>query len=137
MPRKRVNASSASHPSDHKIEETIIHNLVQLQKINADLAEKFDKMHKELVVLLNLFETAAKKFAEMPSNQTTQKDKDFLEKVDKLLEQNKTIAKGLTLVEERMREKVYGSPQHQQNQPVREEREEYSSSMLGKPLPKF
>src|SRR3989344_2501624 len=128
MPRKRSTSTSASKASDHKLEETIIHNLVQLQKINADLAEKFDKMHKELVILLGLFETAAKKFAEMPSNQITQKDKDFLEKVDKLLEQNKTIAKGLTLVEERMREKVYGAPQHQQNFPIKEEREEYSSS---------
>ena len=51
---------------------------------------------------------SARSFAKQPQIQITEKDKEFLEKIDKLLEQNKTIAKGLTLMEQKMRERLYG-----------------------------
>lgn len=133
MPRKRV-ISSEVKPSKQHIEETLVQNLVELQKVHANLAEKFDKLSQQLTNLLNLFESAARSFAEHPSNQVTEKDKEFLEKVDKLLEQNKTIAKGLTLMEERIRERVYGGPRPSEE---RFEKDEYPPSTLSKPLPKF
>jgi len=37
------------------------------------------------------------------------KDHEFLQKIDKLLEQNKVLAKGLTLMEQKLRERMYGS----------------------------
>jgi hypothetical protein len=90
------------------VEKKLIENMVELQKVHTDLAEKFDKLSKQLSVLLNLFEMAARSFATHPAIRASEKDKDFLEKVDKLLDQNKVIAKGLTLVEERTRERIYG-----------------------------
>jgi len=128
MNKKRENPSN---PLQTNIEEKILENLVELQKVHANLAEKFDKLSEQIANLLNLFESAARSFAENPVNQFAEKDKEFLDKVDKLLEQNKTIAKGLMLVEERIKERVYGKPQT-----TNEESSEYTTS-LTKPLPKI
>jgi DNA-binding ferritin-like protein len=81
---------------------------VDLQKVHTNLAEKFDKLADQISGLLALFEMTARSFATHPQIQMAEKDKEFLEKIDKLPEQNKTIAKGLTLMEQKVREKVYG-----------------------------
>lgn len=88
-----------------KLEATLIANLVELQKIHAHLAEKIDGVTTQLTTLLRLFESAAQSFAQhVPI--VTDKDKEFLDKIDRLLDQNKTIARGLVLMEERVRERV-------------------------------
>jgi len=118
------------------LQEKIIENLVELQKVHTNMAERFDKLSTQIANLLTLFEMAARSFAEQPSNQGTEKDKEFLDKIDKLLDQNKTIAKGLTLMEERIRERVYGlpNPKPTLNQQNKAEEDSYS---ISKPLPKF
>lgn len=105
MPKKRAIPAS-------RVDDMLLHNLLELQKIHAHLLERFDKLATNIDKLLGLFETAAHSFAHQVP-QVTEKDKDFLEKIDKLLDQNKVIAKGLTLMEEKMRERLYGgqSPQ--------------------------
>lgn len=91
----------------HSIEHKILDNLVSLQKVHTNMAEKFDNLSDQISKLLALFEISAQTFAKHPYNNIgTEKDKDFLDKVDKLLEQNKTIAKGLMLMEERIRERI-------------------------------
>ena len=107
MPKKRVSTSTKVS-STPRLEEKILHNLVELQRIHTNLAQKFDKLSDQLTELLNLFEMAARTFASQPHIQATEKDKEFLDKIDKLLEQNKLIAKGLTLMEGKMKEKLYG-----------------------------
>ncbi len=107
MPKKR-GTPSTKVSSAPRLEEKILHNLVELQRIHTNLAQKFDKLSDQLTELLNLFEMAARTFASQPHVQATEKDKEFLDKIDKLLEQNKLIAKGLTLMEGKMREKLYG-----------------------------
>lgn len=104
MPKKR----SASSPKSKKIEEKLIENMIELQRLNVKMIEKFESMTNQVSMLLGLFENAAKSFAANPSVQMAVKDKEFLEKIDKLLDQNKTLAKGLTLMEEKLREKLYG-----------------------------
>ncbi|MBI2451516.1 hypothetical protein HYV50_00390 [Candidatus Pacearchaeota archaeon] len=164
MPKKR---SSHSHKRKNgevssikafALEETLIKNIVELQKIHVDMAEKFDKLSKEISQLLALFEATARNFARSIPPEV-EKDKDFLEKIDRLLEQNKTLAKALTLMEESMRDRLYGSaprqmlqpqtqmrptfqqmPQQNTNQNTQQEKEneEYQPSMTGgnKPLPR-
>lgn len=147
MVKKSVNVvkSNRHHYKSHKLQEKLIENLVELQKVHTDLAQKFDVLAKEISTLLELFESAAKQFAEQPPRKIekseAERDKEFLEKIDKLLEQNKLIARGLTLIEERMR------TQMQQTQPTssvpRElPREDIYSSPYGassgsRPLPRF
>lgn len=118
-----------AHRGNYQIEEKILENLVALQKVHADLAEKFNNLSNQISSLLSLFEGAARSFAQNPANQINEKDKEFLEKIDRLLDQNKTIARGLTLMEERIRERIYGPGMQMQ-------RDEENKESI-KPLPKF
>lgn len=126
MPKKK--SESSSH-EPHTIESAILKNLVELQKVHTDLAEKFDKLAKEISQLLSLFEVTAKNFSKNVPLGEYEKDKEFLEKIDKLLDQNKTLAKGLTMMEERLRDRVYGS------QPGQQANEQKPASE--RPLPRF
>ncbi|MEK6855360.1 MAG: hypothetical protein AABX73_04015 [Nanoarchaeota archaeon] len=135
MPKKR--GAIAEHSSEHpkrkeSLEEALLKNLVELQKVHTELAEKFDKLAKEITSLLALFEVTAKNLASHAPVGEYEKDKEFLEKIDRLLDQNKTIAKGLTLMEERMRERVYGpASQKEMNEEPR------SINQSNRPLPRF
>ena len=146
-----VGQGNANHQEKLiKLEEKILENLVELQKVHTGLAEKFDKLSSNISNLLALFEMAARSFAQAPGNLATEKDKEFFERIDRLLEQNKTIAKGLTLMEERIRERMYGlrSPerpsfQEQTMQTAeaqlmqKKAEENIGSAQIGKPLPRF
>ena len=99
-----------THVRGTPVEEAIVKNLVEIQKVHVDLAEKFDKLAKEISQLLGLFELTAKRFSSHAALGEYEKDQEFLEKIDTLLQQNKILAKGITLMEERLRERVSGSP---------------------------
>ena len=100
--------SPAHKPSRENLEDQLAHSLIELQKVHVNMAEKFDKLAQQIENLLALFELAARNFAKQPHMQTTEKDKEFLDKIDKLLDQNKLLAKGLSMMEEKMRERLYG-----------------------------
>lgn len=148
MPKKRTKKSSSRRKTSTKTEpisREILKNLVELQKVHTNLAEKFDSLSKQIASLLSLFESAAKSFAENPAVQSAEKDKEFLEKINKLLDQNKTIAKGLTLMEERIRERVYHPSPQKKEKPespsgMKEPEDEFRPSISStntRPLPKF
>jgi hypothetical protein len=124
MPRKKMVDVSPT------MQELLIKNLIELQKVHTQLIERFDKVSHQMSDLLALFEATARTFAEHPSNQGLEKDKEFLDKIDKLLDQNKTIAKGLTLMEDHIRERVYGK------QPE-EAPETPTAPSAPRPLPRF
>ncbi len=91
-----------------KLNQALIENFVNLQKAMTNLAVKFDSLSEHISKLLNLFEISARSFAEKSPSSDLEKDREFLDKLNTLLDQNKTIAKGLTLMEEKMRERLYG-----------------------------
>ncbi len=145
---KHSHKKTKSKKDNFELEKTLTHNLVELQKVHTDLAEKFDKLAKEISNILALFELTARNFAKNAPIGEYEKDKDFLQKIDTLLDQNKTLAKGLTLVEERLRERMYGAspePRQEQKQPAQKpaqqkpNEEEFQPSMLSgnRPLPRF
>jgi|TARA_Y100000310_G_scaffold220254_1_gene221720 hypothetical protein len=105
---KKGVKKKSTNKLEGNLENKIIQNLVSLQKVHINLAEKFDNLSEQISGLLALFENTARTFAKQAPSGITEKDKEFLEKIDKLLDQNKTIAKGLTLMESKMREKIYG-----------------------------
>lgn len=108
MEKKREDGSKKMAKSE--FEETLIENFVNLQRVLTNLAVKFDALSDNITKLLQLFEIAAKSFVEkLPEPEVKEKDKEMLNKIDALLEQNKTLARGLTLMEEKLRERVYGS----------------------------
>jgi hypothetical protein len=142
-PKKKTNKSvkKTKTPStklklDAELQETLVHNLIELQKIHINIAEKFDKLSKEISQILALFEVTARNFAKNAPMGEYEKDKDFLTKIDKLLDQNKLLAKGLSIMEERLRERMYG-PGHP-GPPEKQSEETFQPSMASKrPLPKF
>jgi len=147
MPRRK-KSDSISNVDYARLQEKIIENLIDLQKVHTNMAEKFDNLSSQITNLLNLFESAARSFAEHPANIATEKDKEFLNKIDKLLEQNKVIAKGLTMMEDRIRDRMYsGGPNNEfENEsmqnipnpapPIRPPINP-PSQPINKPLPKF
>jgi len=96
-----------------ELEKTLIENFINLQKVLTNLSVKFEVLSDNISKLLELFEISAKSFAEKQIEEKGEKgaksDKELLGKIDTLLDQNKTLAKGLTLMEEKLRERVYGS----------------------------
>ena len=91
------------------VEEALLHNFVNLQKVLTNLAIRFDDLSKNISKMLELFEISAKSFAENGPGRQGDVDKDFLKKLDSLLDQNKTISKGIMLMEERVRNKTMPS----------------------------
>lgn len=141
---KKKSSKRSSSKEDRRIEQAILENLVELQKVQTDMSEKFAHLAKEISHLLALFEVTARNFARnVPENDQFTKDKEFLDKIDKLLDQNKTLAKGLTLMEERLRERLYSAPgkmnPQQQKKEEKKEEEEFTPSMrtFNRPLPRF
>src|SRR3989338_9627864 len=111
-PKKESGKKSVRKNSSDRINDMLINNFVNLQKSLTDLTMKFDNLTEQMSKLLALFEVSAKSFAEKLSSgiPDIEKDKEFLDKLNTLVEQNKLIAKGLIVMEEKMRERLYGYP---------------------------
>lgn len=137
MHKKERHVVHKQAPSQ-ALEERIMQNLVGLQKVHTDLAEKFTKLSDQITQLLTLFEVSARAFAKQANIQGIEKDKEFLDKIDKLLDQNKVIAKGLTMMEGKMRERLYGQPEGTSNLPQgMQQPPTQRSPEVPRPLPRF
>jgi len=115
--RKRRSSRKKENKSQEeiKINKDLAINLVKLEKVMTHLAEKTDKLTDNMAELIGLFEGAALSFAKKQNSGELEKDKEFLDKLNILADQNKTIAKGLTLMEEKLRKKLFGEdPKHQE-----------------------
>ena len=106
----KVSKKLPKNLTDEKVQKLLLENFIMLQRVMTDMSMKFDRLSDHMSKLLNLFENSAKSFSDKQPL-VTKEDKDFLEKLDRLLEQNKTIAKGLTMMEERARDKISPSQQ--------------------------
>ncbi len=96
--------SSNKKMNKRELEEALLENFVNLQKVLTNLSSRFEDMSSNVSKLLQLFELSAKSFAERQSDEMHPKvDKEFLERLDSLLDQNKVISKGIMLMEERIR----------------------------------
>jgi len=122
-----------------EIQEILINNFTNLQKVLTNLSIKFDELSTNLSRLLQLFEISAKNFAEKYSDKkpeevtekSQQTDKEYLKKLDSLLDQNKTIAKGIMLMEERIRKR--DAPQSFKEEPE----SRFGGMTKSNPLPKY
>jgi hypothetical protein len=80
-------------------EDLLIENFVGLQHAMTNMSIKFGALSDNIAKLLMVFEEAAKIHVSGGKSD----NKDMLEKIDSLLNQNKTIAKGLVLMESKLR----------------------------------
>ena len=89
-----------------EIDQALLDNFINLQRVLTNLSIKFEDLSGNISKLLQVFEISAKNFAEKYNGNTNETaDKSFLERLDKLLDQNKTISKGIMLMEEKIRER--------------------------------
>lgn len=104
--KKRAGKRRSAEISQKTI-SLLIENSVALQKTLTNLAGKLDGLSREVAEMLSLFREASKAFAggkkpTRPAEYTG----GLREKLDILIEQSRTIAKGLVLLEGYIKEKI-------------------------------
>ena len=112
--KKTHKKRKSSSPRKSRADTLMIENFVTLQKVLTTVAVKLDSLSEQTSKLLTLFEISAKTLAEKQGTQITGEDKAFLDKLDQLMEQNKLIAKGLSMMGEHVQN---SPPQNQGYQP--------------------
>jgi len=86
-----------------KVEKALLENFVALQKVLTNLSVKFDGLTDRIDKLLDLFEISAKNLAKKDfdfENTIKIDNKEVVEKLDELSDQNRIIARGLTMLHE-------------------------------------
>lgn len=124
--KKEPSVGHRSYRSIHedvKIGNVLVENFVSLQKVMVDLSVKFDSLTKQISKLLELFETSAKSLAEKEFDmEKGGSNKKIIEKIDNLLDQNKIIARGLTLMHDKFPGQepppTQGAPMNSQQKPT-------------------
>ncbi len=111
MAKKGGKSKSSSEGSQnhkivhhHETERLLVENFASLQKVLTNLSFKFDELTRQISELLKLFEDSAKIIVknEMEKKREDKGDKQLLDTMISILDQNKIIAKGLTLMYESM-----------------------------------
>ncbi len=92
---KRVDSSE----DQSEIHPIVLDNFVKLQNVLSNLAVKMDLLTRRIDDLVTIFENASKSFSE----QDIHAEKKTAKKIDLVLDQNKTIARGISILEERTR----------------------------------
>jgi hypothetical protein len=79
----------------------LLENTTQLQKVVVNLSEKINNLTIQLSQLLKLFETSAETLVRKDFKIENESNQEIIKKLDNLGEQNKLLARGLTLMHER------------------------------------
>ncbi len=104
--RKKSTRKPSSSVKMEKRDEILIENFVGLQHAMTNLSIKFGEMSQNISKLLSVFEMAAKDLARTEK----QVDVSFDRKLDSLIDQNKTIAKGLVLMDGKLKAQMQRGP---------------------------
>ncbi len=125
---KKSSPRKPRAPSTHhrETEKLLVENFASLQRVLVNLSGKFDDLTRQISELLKLFEDSAKIIVknEMDKKKEDKGDKQLLDTMISILDQNKVIAKGLTLMYESMNEggtsnSAYSAPAPVNSPPVR------------------
>lgn len=109
-PRARTRQKKTFN--DVRVEKVLVENFVALQQVMTDLSSKFNNLSEQISKLLQLFEISAKALAEKDfglekGNLNSEK---IAKQMDTLLEQNKIIARGMTLINDKILERNVAAP---------------------------
>jgi hypothetical protein len=124
--KKEIINSEPVPEKNESVQKMLVENFVSLQSVITDLSSKLNNLTNQMSKLLELFEQSAKTFMEKDIKFAGGgPDKDTSDKLDKLLEQNKVIARGLALLHEsnaQVPEEGYmPPPQFTQQQPMQQQ----------------
>ncbi|MEM4152790.1 MAG: hypothetical protein QXK80_01580 [Candidatus Pacearchaeota archaeon] len=128
-----------------KTTELLLENTIALQKTLTNLAAELKALNKKVSDILSIFEEASLAFKEAKEKGEAVSGtipQELINKIDSLIEQNKTIAKGLLLLEKAVREKETKSTGVGTTRPIKTLRkkpveEEEMSEYKPQPLPEF
>lgn len=98
--KKKTSSNSNTDSKTTGVDKVLLENFVGLQKVMTDVAMRLDLLSNQTSQLLGLFESSAKALAQKGGIQLNIDDKLLIEKMDNLIEQNKTIARGVSLLHE-------------------------------------
>ena len=86
------------------VEKKLVENFIALQKVMVNLSTKFDNLTNQISKLLELFEISAKSLAkkDFSLGKDIKDEEKIIQKLDNLAGQNRTIARGLTLMHDRI-----------------------------------
>ncbi len=103
---KNKSKRISTEKKNKELEKVLVDNFVSLQKVMVNLSIKFDDLTNQISKLLELFETSAKVLAEKDFDveKNNKENAKILEKLETVLEQNRTIARGLTLMHDKINE---------------------------------
>ena len=119
--------SSIPREQERKVEKILIENFVSLQKVMVNLTVKFEDLSKQISELLHLFEDSAKALVKKDFHEDKKDSKEIVNKLNSIMDQNKVIAKGLTLMHDTAAspETHYSlapiQPEPEETQPIRKE----------------
>ncbi|MEK6918090.1 MAG: hypothetical protein AABW51_04030 [Nanoarchaeota archaeon] len=119
-------------PKETGTNSILLENFVSLQRVMTNLAVKLDDLSSQISKLLELFEISAKALAEKDFD--VEKDnKEILERLNGLVDQNKILARGMALMHERIprEQQQYYTPQPQApyQQPAPQPTQQYMPSL--------
>lgn len=101
--KKISKKATKSRVSTQKIriemQPVLVDNFVSLQKVMVNLADKLEDLSTKMQKLLDLFEISAKNLAKKDFKLPGESP-EIIKKLDNLAEQNKVIARGITLMHE-------------------------------------
>lgn len=107
-------AKGAGNSGKDEAFKLMLENSIALQKVLTNLAVSLDRLSKDMEKMLELFKEASKAMGEEKALGEVDMDREnkLISRLDNLIEQNRTIAKGLVLLEssikEKDRQKEYG-----------------------------
>lgn len=106
---KKSEAKPMASPAKKAPIDMLLENSIALQKTLATLATDLKTLNQKVSSLLALFDAASKTFKEKPATSgaavaKAEIPKELIEKIDALIAQNKTIARGMLLLEQAIRE---------------------------------
>lgn len=89
--------------SKDELQQILLENSISLQKVLTNLTLSLDNLSKQTERLLNLFEQSTRTIAEKDFEAEAM-NKRISDKLDMLMNQNRTLAQGVSLVHERIQE---------------------------------
>jgi len=131
VPRPKPKPRVSVEKVKIEMQPILVDNFVSLQKAMLNLAEKLGNVNNKITQLLELFEISAKELAKRDFK-IGESNPDIMKKLDELSEQNKIMARGLSLMHEAHSETPVLTYPTLNPQPIVEE--EYKKSVSFKPL---
>lgn len=123
-----IKKEEESKKPREELQQILLENSISLQKVLTNLSISLDNLSKQTEKLLNLFEQSAKTIAEKDF-ETEAMNRKISDKLDMLMNQNKTLAQGVSLVHERIQEPTQTKSSTKELSPTPQEVAGYQKSI--------